>query len=742
MVLVVVGALCVDTIDVQASDSNLIVLASRRFHDLTRAEKRVLEYVDIDNSNRGEWATCGPSSDIKNPTNDPKDAAAWGHERDVRAAMIRWLAADVKASARVDPKGVRVLGARIIGPLDLSHIHVPFAIALVLCSIPERMNLEATNIPFFDLSSSRVGEIYGQSMVVEGDLNIGYDNVDFPEDFWASGEVFLSGSKVGGSLSFGGGHFMHSKVEPMGWGADQKKSIDLGSIEVKGDLVMCCGFKSDGAVKMDGAKVANFNLIGGQFRNPNNIALSAFAVTVEGDVIWFPYEQDSPAADGDVSFVTARVGGNFIVEHARFSGTPGEHHGFVASGLSVGKVFVWRNVTLENDAVLELNGAHVGGLLDNEQSWPSPGKLLLDGFTYNGFGTGTGGLFGKDTPRDAASRLRWLRLQPRFYPQPYVQLAKVLRDNGDEEGAATVLAAQEEAAQSPNSGPLRRLMNSKRSALIILSVITLLAISATTVILAGRERWSHVPIDAAMLGAKKGGVEAESSFSRLHLHAENGKPALESAEGTLNSNEPGIFEGTPGGAAVFIQQGEFWTITYLSKTFRLRDAKGLHYIAYLLAHPGERIHVNDLVEVVGGSAVGGREATYAQSEDLEIVREIGDRGPTIDARARAEYSARLRDLQTELDEAESMNDIGRSERLRTELDMVSQELIGASGLGGRRAGAGAERARGLVSKRIRATLEKIRAESSRLGRHFEKSIKTGYFCAYLPDPDHKITWQM
>jgi hypothetical protein len=74
--------------------------------------------------------------------------------------------------------------------------------------------------------------------------------------------------------------------------------------------------------------------------------------------------------------------------------------------------------------------------------------------------------------------------------------------------------------------------------------------------------------------------------------------------------------------------------------------------------------------------------------------------------------------------------------------MVSQELIGASGLGGRRAGAGAERARGLVSKRIRATLEKIRTESSPLGRHFEKSIKTGYFCAYLPDPDHKITWQM
>jgi hypothetical protein len=74
---------------------------------------------------------------------------------------IRWLAAGSTARARVDPKGVRVIGARIVGPLDLSDIHVPFAIALVQCSIPERMDLESTNIPFFDLAGSRIGEIFG-----------------------------------------------------------------------------------------------------------------------------------------------------------------------------------------------------------------------------------------------------------------------------------------------------------------------------------------------------------------------------------------------------------------------------------------------------------------------------------------------------------------------------------------------------------------------------------------------------
>ena len=43
---------------------------------------------------------------------------------------------------------------------------------------------------------------------------------------------------------------------------------------------------------------------------------------------------------------------------------------------------------------------------------------------------------------------------------------------------------------------------------------------------------------------------------------------------------------------------------------------------------------------------------------------------------------------------------------------------------------------------IRATLDKIHDEDPALGWHFTMSIKTGYFCAYLPDPDHEIAWQM
>jgi non-specific serine/threonine protein kinase len=160
----------------------------------------------------------------------------------------------------------------------------------------------------------------------------------------------------------------------------------------------------------------------------------------------------------------------------------------------------------------------------------------------------------------------------------------------------------------------------------------------------------------------------------------------------------------------------------------------------MLAHPGVQIHVHDLITVVEGSAVDTQSHAAAHSDGLEIVRDVGGRESALDSRARSEYGARLRELRTELDEAQRFNDSGRSERLRAEIDLVSEEL--SAGLRRRASSDNAERARGMVSKRIRATLDKIHDEDPALSRHFTTSIKTGYFCAYLPDPDHKIFWQM
>jgi hypothetical protein len=59
------------------------------------------------------------------------------------------------------------------------------------------------------------------------------------------------------------------------------------------------------------------------------------------------------------------------------------------------------------------------------------------------------------------------------------------------------------------------------------------------------------------------------------------------------------------------QEGEYWTIVYGGALFRLRDAKGLRYLAHLLRHPGERFQCAALVSAAGGgsAAVTSRERT-------------------------------------------------------------------------------------------------------------------------------------
>jgi len=81
----------------------------------------------------------------------------------------------------------------------------------------------------------------------------------------------------------------------------------------------------------------------------------------------------------------------------------------------------------------------VSALSDDPDSWPSRGNLFVDGFTYERIASG---------PTDAMSRLNWLDRQQTFKPQPYRQLAKALRELGDDNGQREVLVEMERRART------------------------------------------------------------------------------------------------------------------------------------------------------------------------------------------------------------------------------------------------------------------------------------------------------
>jgi class 3 adenylate cyclase/CheY-like chemotaxis protein len=195
------------------------------------------------------------------------------------------------------------------------------------------------------------------------------------------------------------------------------------------------------------------------------------------------------------------------------------------------------------------------------------------------------------------------------------------------------------------------------------------------------------------------------------------------------------------GARVLRKEGDYWSIRYDTESFRLKDAKGLNYIAHLLRAPEQEFHVLDLVALGRGEDV--RNAPVLDGDELDTTR-FGDAGPLLDAQAKSAYRARLDELRAELAEAERFSDVGRLARLRDEHEQVSQQLAAAVGLGGRdrRAAAAAERARVNVTRAISESVKRIREMSPALARHLEASIRTGAFCVYKPADSTRPTWQL
>ena len=190
------------------------------------------------------------------------------------------------------------------------------------------------------------------------------------------------------------------------------------------------------------------------------------------------------------------------------------------------------------------------------------------------------------------------------------------------------------------------------------------------------------------------------------------------------------------------REGEYWSIAFAGQGFRLKDVKGLHYLAYLLRHPGREFHVLDLAAAGQGVPAGGLRMSPARDDDLRPARPA-DTGPVVDEQAKTAYRARLRELEEELAEATSWADPVRAAKARQEMQFLADELAAAVGLGGRdrRTGSAAERARVNITRAIRAALARIRAHSPTLADHLDATIHTGTFCCYAPDPRAPITWR-
>lgn len=524
-----------------SNDDQLLALARARFSDLKPAELKLLRALPD-----GELATCGPSAGFEDRTNDPSNAldepTGWGEDREIRAEVIRWLCVDGRVRELVDPKGIRVLGAKITGSLDLQNVSAPFALNLWRSRLLESANLQRLEIPELDFQGTWTRSISADGLKVRG-------NLSFRHGFRAEGEVRIVGAQIEGNFSCHSGTFTNPpKEEPEATG--RALTVDRGV--VKGSVFLNWGFHAEGLVRLVSMRIGgNLDCNNGVFANPpkkalaaSGIALGADGIYVEGGVLLGegfraegevrllesrigtnfdcalatltnPPKQGTDSsgralvadgidvrgsvflrkgfrAEGNVRLLSAQIGGDldctggifmnplikiigyredggdalsadgvnvggtvFLSEGFRAEGLvrlvgaqingaldcsgASFHGGLIAQGAVIKQNLYWKKILDPDKLILALVFASVDALVDDRQSWPALGNLILDGFVYGHI---------SDGPKDAKSRLDWLRRQKEFRPQPYRQLAKVLREEGDYAGSREVLFELEKKRRS------------------------------------------------------------------------------------------------------------------------------------------------------------------------------------------------------------------------------------------------------------------------------------------------------
>jgi hypothetical protein len=354
---------------------------------------------------------------------DLAEMQAWGEERTIRAAVLRYMLIDDKWL--VDVKGIRLRGVRISGYLDLEAATLRYPLFLENCyfdtarpvsldyATVSQLTFTRCHMPGLtglklsarelDLSGSILtGPLVAQGADIAGNLNCcavqlaGHDdggysliadgmkagnvllNRGFNRRFAADGAVRLPGADITGQLNCQGAKLTGLYTNGIAFLAD---GIKLG-----GNLILNEAEASDGAVRLPHAD------IGGQLNcqdakltgeDGEHYALQAEVMRVGGHLLL-----DRLSAAGAVRLSDADIAGQLNCRHAQLNGRDGDGNALFAAGMKVRGPVLMEWASTSKGAV-RLSGARISGSLacrDANMNGQDPlgYALIADGVEVSG----------------------------------------------------------------------------------------------------------------------------------------------------------------------------------------------------------------------------------------------------------------------------------------------------------------------------------------------------------------------
>lgn len=222
-------------------------------------------------------------------------------------------------------------------------------------------------------------------------------------------------------------------------GSYATQGLDLHRLKTQRDVHLRGGFQTDSPVNLGSARIGGtLACDGGAFKAREGLALDLDSAVIGASV----FLRGGFEALGEVDFVRAVVTGNVRVEP--FGGqAPKLEAGVLFGGAKIGGGLFWKSVEGARK-VVDLTEAKVGSLRDDWAAWDGVGELKLDGFQYDRVEGSMSVTRRLDwLGKACASMARPVEDGPGFDPQPHVQLAKVLREQGNRDGASRVLVDRE-----------------------------------------------------------------------------------------------------------------------------------------------------------------------------------------------------------------------------------------------------------------------------------------------------------
>ena len=233
-----------------------------------------------------------------------------------------------------------------------------------------------------------------------------YEKAEFAEVELVSakigGQVVMSGSKFTGKLDINGMHAGHLLM---------RRRAEFAEVDL-------CSAKIGGLVAMNGSKFTG--------------KLNMNDMVAEGDLLM----HGGAEFEKVVTLAFSKIGKNLILSGSTLQGLN-------LTGTHVGGVFALGSppTRWSERANLKLLNTEVWALQvqDLPEAWPD--KLELNGFTY-----ATLSEFASEGANDLVTRevswfKEWLEKQEKYSPQPYEQLAKILRNEGNPDKADELLYA-------------------------------------------------------------------------------------------------------------------------------------------------------------------------------------------------------------------------------------------------------------------------------------------------------------